>query len=68
MQQIKTRIQQKTGLASDWAKAVGFIPLAGEIIIYTDLHLMKIGDGTTNVNDLPFVNSHVQIIKWEEND
>lgn len=52
---LKTRIQNKSGTSADWEKAVKFIPLLGEIIVYTDLNLMKIGDGTTKVNDLAFV-------------
>jgi hypothetical protein len=29
---------------------------------------IKIGDGKTNVNNLPFATSLVQIINWEVND
>ena len=41
-------------------KAKNFIPKSGEIIIYTDFFPqgMKIGDGTTKVNDLPFVDAN----------
>lgn len=53
---VKTRIQNKSGSSEDWAKAVNFIPLLGEIIIYTDLNLMKIGDGKTLVGNLEFTN------------
>lgn len=52
---LKTRSQQKTGISSDWEKAVNFIPLKGEIIVYSDLNKIKIGDGETNVNDLEFM-------------
>lgn len=43
----------------NWNKAINFIPKAGEIIIYEedDTHSyarIKIGDGKTNVNSLPF--------------
>ena len=52
--EIKTRIQNKNDTSENWAKAVNFVPLKGEIIIYNDLRLTKIGDGVTKVNDLPF--------------
>lgn len=44
----------------NWLKAINFIPMAGEIIVYDpdDTHSYareKIGDGTRNVIDLPFV-------------
>ena len=29
---------------------------------------IKIGNGETNVNDLPFINTQVQIITWEADD
>jgi hypothetical protein len=42
--------------------ATNFSPLAGELIIYDpDVNnpypRFKVGDGETNVNDLPFVNN-----------
>lgn len=57
---LKTRIQHKHDTEANWENAVNFSPKSGEIIIYdTDSsHLnprMKIGDGTTNVNQLPFI-------------
>lgn len=48
------RIVQKHDSSTNWAKATNFIPLKGEIIIYDDLNKIKIGDGTTKVNDLNF--------------
>ena len=48
------RIVQKHDSSANWAKATNFIPLKGEIIIYDDLNKIKIGDGTTKVNDLDF--------------
>lgn len=51
------RIIQKHDSSANWAKAVNFIPLKGEIIIYDDLNKIKIGDGTTKVNDLDFSSS-----------
>lgn len=56
---INTRIQQKHDIEANWIKAVNFIPKVGEIIVYDiddsyNYERMKIGDGETNVNDLPF--------------
>lgn len=70
---IKTRIQQKYDIEANWKQAVNFIPKAGEIIIYaidqnTSYERMKIGDGVTPVNDLPFYGSHTQIIVWGAED
>ena len=48
------RIVQKHDTSANWKKATNFIPLKGEIIIYDDLNKIKIGDGTTKVNDLKF--------------
>lgn len=60
--EVKARMQQKHDIEANWLKAVDFIPLAGEIIVYdADENFnqvrFKIGDGETNVNDLPFVQS-----------
>lgn len=62
---IKTRIQHKHDLEVNWQKAVNFVPLDGELIIY-DKEIdssgnvikperVKIGDGVNNVNDLAFM-------------
>lgn len=48
------RIVQKHDSSANWAKAINFIPLKGEIIIYDDLNKIKIGDGITKINDLDF--------------
>ena len=65
---IKTRIQLKSDTEANWNKAgpkdgsLGFIPLRGEIIIYSadDTHAfsrLKVGDGETNVIALPFIDA-----------
>ena len=57
---LKTRVINKHETQEDWEKAVNFIPLLAELIVddpdstYTRARL-KIGDGKTNVNDLPFI-------------
>lgn len=53
--EIKTRIQNKNDTSENWAKAVNFIPLKGEIIIYNDTLQFKIGDGKTLLSQLEFV-------------
>lgn len=49
------RVQQKYDIEANWQKAVNFIPLEGEIIVYTDLNNFKIGDGKKVVEELPFI-------------
>lgn len=57
---LKTRIIHKHDTESNWNKAINFIPKQGEIIVYDidsnhSYERIKIGDGVTNVNNLPFV-------------
>jgi hypothetical protein len=61
---IKERIQIKHDTEANWAKAVNFIPLPGELIIYdglfengvyTEPPRIKIGDGIHKLVDLPFL-------------
>ena len=58
--------QPKIETAQDWGKATNFIPKKNQIIIYDgikendkyiELPKIKIGDGETKVNDLPFETS-----------
>lgn len=58
---INTRIINKHDTAENWRKATNFIPKKGEIIVYdvdafATVPKIKIGNGETNVNDLPFLN------------
>lgn len=53
--EIKTRIQLKNGTTEDWNKATNFTPLKGELIIYNDTLRFKIGDGTTLLSQLEFM-------------
>lgn len=57
---LKSRIVHKHDVAANWALATNFSPLKGEIIVYDPDEnnaqpRVKVGDGETNVNDLPFV-------------
>ena len=64
---LKTRIINKSDTSANWAKATTFIPLKGELIIYSDTNQMKIGDGVTKVNDLPFFDTIELIDLVQEN-
>jgi predicted nuclease with TOPRIM domain len=84
---VYTRIQNKLDLEVNWKKAVGFIPLAGELVIYgkevdADGKILelpegrsepfkyeryKIGDGVTNINDLPFMTAEADQIVFTGN-
>lgn len=71
MATINGRIQLKRDTTANWNATIGMIPLAGEIIIYTDyktitkevdgesvtinVPAIKIGDGMAYVQDLPFI-------------
>ena len=76
---LNARVTLKHDIESNWLKATNFIPLEGEIIIYckeeegdtlpegrTNLikyDRIKIGDGITNVNDLPFLKAESDVIE-----
>jgi hypothetical protein len=57
---VYSRQVQKNDKQSNWKQAENFIPLKGEVIVYNKDEFygkprMKIGDGVTKVNDLPFL-------------
>ena len=65
---LKTRIQLKSDTEANWDKAGpkdgsrGFVPLLGELIVYNadathPFSRLKVGDGITNVVNLPFIDS-----------
>lgn len=70
------RIKSKRDTTANWNNARGFIPLEGEIIIYTDYKTVtenvngdniitlvpgiKVGDGHAYVQDLPFVDKELR--------
>ena len=69
---IKGRFVQKHDIESNWKKATSFSPLQGEIIVYDpddtySYARLKIGDGATNVNDLPFASGVINLIGTTEN-
>ena len=58
---LKTRISNKIDTTANWNNTINFIPLKGELIIYSDTNQLKIGDGVTKVQDLPFFDT-VEVI------
>ena len=65
---IKTRIRLKSDTEANWNKAgpkdgsAGFVPLQGELIVYSadathPFSRLKVGDGSTNVVNLPFIDA-----------
>ena len=65
---VKSRIVSKHDTEAKWLNKADFIPNQGEVIVYDkdgthDYERMKIGDGVTPVNDLPF---HVSEIELKE--
>jgi hypothetical protein len=48
------RVRSNHGTSAEWNNKPGFIPLEGEIILYTDLRRFKVGDGRTVVGALDF--------------
>lgn len=75
MSRIESRIQFKRDTTENWNNARGFIPLAGEVIVYNDYKTIKreingvvkdvnvpwikIGTGNAYVQDLPFVEEDI---------
>jgi len=55
---IKEQTLIKKDTSINWSKAKNFIPKENEIILYTDFNKMKIGNGKTKVNELPFVDNN----------
>lgn len=54
---VKSRIQIKRDNTDNWNTAgeAGFTPKEGEIIFYSDVNKLKVGDGKTAVHLLPFI-------------
>ena len=63
---INSRIANKHETEAVWEAHPDFIPMQGELIVYdADENVkherVKMGDGTTPVNDLPFIGNELQI-------
>lgn len=58
---INARVRLKSDTTAEWNKAgdKGFVPQNGEFIYYKDTNTAKVGDGVTNVKNVPFIgNAH----------
>ena len=56
---LNARIQEKHDSEANWLLATNFTPKEGEVIVYSndntyEMPRVKVGDGSTLVNDLPF--------------
>lgn len=65
-----TRVQLKHDVEENWVKAVNFIPKIGEVIVYDpdenyNYSRIKIGDGVTKINSLPFVDEALKTALME---
>lgn len=65
---LNGRVISKHDIEGNWQLAENFTPQAGEIIVYDPdenyyYSRIKIGNGTQNVNDLPFL---IQELTFEE--
>ena len=70
---IDSRISLKHDTEANWIKATNFTPLIGEIIIYDidnnhNYERIKIGDGITNINALPFQGADIELITLSDID
>ena len=66
--EVKGRFTQRHDTEVNWKKAINFIPMEAEIIIYDpdenyNFARFKVGDGVTLINDLPFSTSFPMTIK-----
>lgn len=68
--ELQTRIKQKRDTTANWDAAIGFIPLPGEIIVYTDYEtktyeVEEFGETVTKTVNIPNIkigtgNAYVQ--------
>ena len=67
---LNARLCQKIDTEENWNKATNFVPMKGEVIIYTDNdgknERIKIGNGIDLVGDLDFVPSGLKA--WKQTD
>lgn len=62
---FNTRIVHKHDVEVNWLKVINFIPKEAELIIYDSdenysYPRIKIGDGVTKINDLPFLGKNIE--------
>lgn len=64
--ELKVRVQLKTDISTKWAEVPDFVPLKGEVCFYTDLKNFKVGDGSTKISLLDFVNEDAKMVTQSE--
>lgn len=52
---LNAKIINRRDTSTNWAETGNAVLDAGEIIVYTDLHKIKVGDGTSTISTLPFI-------------
>lgn len=52
---LNVKIINRRDTSTNWAETGNAVLDAGEIIVYTDLHKIKVGDGTSTISTLPFI-------------
>ena len=52
---LNAKIINRRDTSINWAEHGTTVLDAGEIIVYTDLHKIKVGDGTSTISALPFI-------------
>lgn len=60
---IKSKVQQRRDSAANWQKNNPVLA-AGEIGYDATNNRIKVGDGATAWNDLDYIDTQVQIIRW----
>ena len=60
---INTKIQHRRDTSARWSTANPVLQ-AGEIGIDTTVNRIKIGDGVTTWNNLNYIDTQVQIVRW----
>lgn len=55
LKEIISRIILKHDTSTNWENNNNFVPMAGELVLYDDLNMVKMGDGVNNVNALSFI-------------
>ena len=52
---LQTRITNRHATSDIWKTKTSFVPMNGEICIYTDINRIKIGNGKDTIVNLPFL-------------
>jgi len=68
---LNARIVHKHDIEANWQLAINFTPMKGELIVYDvdenySYERIKIGDGVTNVNDIPFCHDAITTDEIDE--